>query len=280
MNNLYLVIIILFFSQSFGQSHDISEHIRFLSSDSLKGRQTGSQEEKIASEYIYRELQKYKLKVSVDTFSFLYNEKEYTSQNIIAKSKTRPKKKTIILMAHYDHIGLGEYKSFGFSKNLIHNGADDNASGIGLLLHLAKKLKNDKKYNYIFLATSGHELGLFGSEHFFNNHQKLIKNNTLVINFDMVGRLNDSSSVKINGKDFDLDYLNKLKSEKLKIELDTTNILPLDHKIFVDNKIPAFNVTTGTHEDYHRPSDDFEKINTEGIITISNFILCFLEKIK
>ncbi|HSU28607.1 MAG TPA: M20/M25/M40 family metallo-hydrolase [Chitinophagaceae bacterium] len=184
---------------------------------------------------------------------------------------------TIVLGAHYDHLGYGEDGgSLDPAKTKsIHNGADDNASGTAALIELARKLKgsNSKKDNYLFIAFSGEELGLFGSKHFTENPTIDLKTVDCMINMDMVGRLNDSSKVVTVGgygtsPTWGLLFNNvndpHIFNNRLVFRFDSTGTGPSDHTSFYRKDIPVLFYFTGIHSDYHKPSDDADKINYRG----------------
>lgn len=190
---------------------------------------------------------------------------------------------TVVLGAHLDHLGYGED---GNSRSTsatpeIHNGADDNASGTAALIELARRLKNspEKGNNYLFIAFSGEELGLFGSKYFTEHPTIDLKSVNYMINMDMVGRLNDSSRVLTIGgygtsptwstvitKDyFGPGYHSTKKTAPLLlIRTDSSGTGPSDHTSFYRKEIPVLFYFTGLHSDYHKPSDDADKINYEG----------------
>jgi Zn-dependent M28 family amino/carboxypeptidase len=105
---------------------------------------------------------------------------------------------TLILGAHFDHLGMGTFGSLYEGKPAIHNGADDNASGVAMILELAQRLRDNKNLNYLFIAFTG-ENGLWGSNYFTDHPTIPLDSVTAMINFDMVGRLNISSQLAING---------------------------------------------------------------------------------
>jgi hypothetical protein len=186
---------------------------------------------------------------------------------------------TIILGAHYDHLGYGEdHNSLYVGKEpMIHNGADDNASGTSALLALSKELQQSKyqSFNYLLVAFSGEELGLYGSK-FFTEHPPVdFKNVNYMINMDMVGRLNDSThGITIGGFGTSPTWGNIIKMEDpyFKIKVDSAGSGPSDHTSFYRKDIPILFFFTGTHSDYHKPSDDADKINFEGIVQIIKYI--------
>lgn len=193
---------------------------------------------------------------------------------------------TVIIGAHYDHLGYGEDGGSldRTTGKHIHNGADDNASGTAALIELARMLKSSKatNNNYLFIAFSGEELGLFGSKYFTENPAIDLKSVDYMINMDMVGRLNDSSKTitiggygtspawaTVIGKEyFKTPNGNKKTAPDLTIRFDSSGTGPSDHTSFYRKDIPVLFYFTGTHSDYHKPSDDADKINYAGIETI------------
>lgn len=188
---------------------------------------------------------------------------------------------TVILGAHYDHLGYGEDENsmIRTANPGLHNGADDNASGTAALIELARLLKNDKKsaYNYLFIAFSGEELGLLGSKHFTENASVPLSSVNYMINMDMVGRLNDSSkSLTIGGYGTSPSWSSTLSSLKqikqFTVKYDSSGTGPSDHASFYRKDIPVLFFFTGLHSDYHKPSDDADKINFEGEYRIVQLI--------
>ncbi len=178
----------------------------------------------------------------------------------------------IIVGAHLDHLGYGGKGSGSLQpdKNAIHNGADDNASGIAGLIELAEKLANNPKplkKDVLFVAFDAEEKGLLGSKHFVNNSVINLENVAAMLNMDMIGRLKDSS-LTVGGTGTSplfeplLDSLQNV--HKLKISYSKEGFGPSDHSSFYIKDIPVLFFFTGTHEDYHKPSDDWEKINPAG----------------
>lgn len=194
---------------------------------------------------------------------------------------------TVILGAHFDHLGYGEdgNSMLRTGEHLIHNGADDNASGTAALIELARILKESKlnKNNYLFVAFSGEELGLFGSKYFVENPTINLSNVNYMINMDMVGRLNDSSKVlTIGGYGTSPEWssLISLKNKKspFLIKIDSSGTGPSDHTSFYRKEIPVLFFFTGLHADYHKPTDDFDKINYKGELAVIDYIYSLIEK--
>lgn len=187
---------------------------------------------------------------------------------------------TIILGAHYDHLGYGEDNNSRHTGDAsIHNGADDNASGTAALLELSRilKTKGPKEYNYLFLAFSGEELGLYGSKYFTDHPTLPLSDVHYMINMDMVGRMNDSSkTITIGGVGTSPSWGSLLFAEKkpaFSIKVDSSGTGPSDHTSFYRKDIPVLFFFTGLHTDYHKPSDDFDKINYHGQLQVVNYIV-------
>jgi len=188
---------------------------------------------------------------------------------------------TVVIGAHYDHLGYGEdgNSMLRTGEKLIHNGADDNASGTAAMIELARLMKasKDKKNNYLFLAFSAEELGLNGSKYFADHPTVDLAKTTYMINMDMVGRLNDSTKVLTVGgygtSPWWGSYFASNKSNKyFTLKFDSSGTGPSDHTSFYRKDIPVLFFFTGLHGDYHRPSDDFDKINYVGEVMIIKLV--------
>ena len=190
-------------------------------------------------------------------------------------------KETVVVGAHYDHLGYGGTSSLARLKKMaIHNGADDNASGTTAIIELARRFANDPNRlgrRIVFIAFSGEELGLLGSSYYVKNPLVPLKDTVAMVNLDMVGRLSpDKESGKgklqIHGtgtaKSFEklIDDLNK--DFKFQISKKKSGFGPSDHSSFYGKAVPVFFFFTGTHDNYHKPSDTFEKVNYDGMIRI------------
>jgi aminopeptidase YwaD len=192
---------------------------------------------------------------------------------------------TIVFGAHFDHLGYGEdgNSMVRTGEKMIHNGADDNASGTAALIELAKLMKKSKgkKQNYLFLAFSGEELGLFGSKYFVEHPTVPLTSVDYMINMDMVGRLNDSTkTVTIGGFGTSPAWpavINRDQKTPFAIKIDSSGTGPSDHTSFYRKDIPVLFFFTGLHSDYHRPSDDAPKINYMGEYTIVKYIYSLVQ---
>ena len=255
--------------------------INYLASDSLKGRATGSAEEILAADYIYNELNSInKCKVNYQQFEIKLEDTLLNSQNVIGFINNKAQS-TVLFMAHYDHLGFGGELSLSKGKHEIHNGADDNASGVALMLSMANKLVNGPKdYNYLFLACSGHEIGLYGSKYFYNHFKKKYKPVHLVINFDMVGRLNSDSSLFYDCTDNLEQSINTLNHKTPVLTKSVADRLnTLDSKWWVNSNISVITFSSGRHIDYHKTSDDIKYINFKGMATIEHWLFEWLKLI-
>ncbi len=270
----------------------IKEDVTFLADDALKGRETGTEGERMAADYIAKRFKELKLTPKgtdgfFQDFSFKnsnnpHGETEFvsatdsttTGRNVIALLDNKAQN-TIVIGAHYDHLGYGGQGSLHRGEEAIHNGADDNASGVSLVLDLASKLKNaNTNNNYLFMAFSGEEIGLLGSNYFVKNPTIDADNMNYMINLDMVGRLKADSTLAVHGVGTSPIFKQVVKSSNdyFKLIESESGVGPSDHTSFYLNDVPVLFFFTGQHEDYHKPGDDSEKLNYEGMELISDYI--------
>ncbi|WP_460220363.1 M28 family peptidase [Psychroserpens sp. MEBiC05023] len=272
----------------------IEEDVVFLASDELEGRQTGTDGEKAAANYIAERFenlgllpkgtdgyfQPFSFKPQTDPHQVVHytikdGDSTITGTNVIGFMDNKAEH-TIIIGAHYDHLGYGAEGSLyrGETKE-IHNGADDNASGVAVLLNLASKLKSfNKGNNYLFMAFSGEEMGLLGSNYFTKKPTIDLKMANYMLNMDMVGRLKQDSTLAVYGVGTSpiLKQVVKANNSKFKIIENESGVGPSDHTSFYNSDIPVLHFFTGQHEDYHKPGDDTPKLNYGGMTMISSYI--------
>jgi len=277
----------------------IQKHISFLASDKLKGRGTSSPEELLTANYIAAEFKKAGLtafnKSYLKPFSFkknldphdtsLANVKERFSNNVVGFLDNKAPY-TIVIGAHYDHLGLGHDRNSldANPEGKIHNGADDNASGTTGVIELAHFFSSNKKtepYNFLFICFSGEELGLLGSKKWCDNPDIDLKTVNYMVNMDMIGRLNDSTHKLIvygvgTSPSF-VPLIDNIRTQ-LSIKKDSAGIGPSDQTSFYLKDIPVLHFFTGQHSDYHKPSDDAEKVNYKGEVEVLNYIVSIIEK--
>lgn len=174
---------------------------------------------------------------------------------------------TIVLGAHYDHLGYGEDKNALDTGHVVHNGADDNASGTAALIELTRKLykKAPKGNNYLIIHFSGEELGLFGSKYWLEHPTKQIAPNYM-INMDMVGRYDTARKLTVGGYGTSPVWGQIIPSvaRGLAYKIDSAGSGPSDHASFYRKDIPVLFLFTGSHSDYHKATDDWDKIQYAG----------------
>ncbi|MFD0799647.1 M28 family peptidase [Maribacter chungangensis] len=271
----------------------LQEDISFLANDSLLGRETGTPQELMAASYIQQRMenigllpkgnagtyfQTFTFKPKTDPHSeaqFVSGDGTITGTNVIGYIDNNTDK-TVIIGAHYDHLGMGGEGSLYAEGEAIHNGADDNASGVGIMLQLAQRLQDTLTgSNYLFIGFSGEEMGLLGSNYFCKNPTIDFDSANYMINMDMVGRLREDKTLSITGTGTAPVWNQVLNSTNahFKLVLGESGMGPSDHTSFYLQDIPALHFFTGQHEDYHKPSDDSEKLNYEGMKMIEDYIV-------
>ncbi|MHB1195957.1 MAG: M20/M25/M40 family metallo-hydrolase [Lutibacter sp.] len=267
--------------------------IAYLASNELEGRLIGSKGEKLASEYIsdrYKNLglsgightdsylQAFEVKPKINPHSMIKDTATIIGHNIVGFLNNKAEK-TVIIGAHYDHLGYGEMGGslYAGKEKQIHNGADDNASGVAAMLAIAERVKAKKlkTYNYLFLAFSGEEEGLWGSNYFSKNPTINLNKVAFMINMDMVGRLDEEKRIAIHGSGtapvWD-SVIDTIKVPEFKIKKHESGVGPSDHTSFYLQDLPVLHFFTGQHENYHKPSDDAELINYAGLDLIVDYI--------
>ncbi len=220
---------------------------------------------------------KTKIKFTTDV-----NYKEAKTQNVVAileGSDMNLKNEYIVIGAHYDHLGMGGHGSGSRRPDTlaVHNGADDNASGVASILELAEKLSKEKthKRSVVFIAFGAEEMGLLGSKFFVKSKLIDTKKIKAMLNFDMVGRF-DSKTRNIvisgtgSGKEIE-DLLKSKNTSNFSLSFSKEGYGPSDHASFYAEDIPVIYFSTGAHDDYHTPKDDLEFINIDGQKELTNF---------
>ena len=187
---------------------------------------------------------------------------------------------TIVVGAHYDHIGRGGMNSLAFGSHEIHNGADDNASGTAMVMELARRLAARPEplpRRVVFMAFSGEEEGLLGSAYYAAHPLYPLKDTAVMVNFDMVGRLNPESELTIFGAGTVeglgelVDSLGKSQGLKVRRVAGTGGEFSAsDHYSFYTKNVPVLFAFTGNHPQYHKPGDDIELINANGMARIAD----------
>jgi len=291
---------ILFFSIMINAQNGIKAetfytHDKYLSSDKMQGRFPGTKGNNDAAAYIAKYFKKYGLKKFNDNYfqSFSLFVKEglnkvksdsVKTQNVVGYiegSDEKLKNEFIVIGAHYDHWGWGGKNSGSKKKDTvaIHNGADDNASGVSALLCIAEELSKaavKPKRSIIFISFSGEEEGLLGSKYFIS-HLPVEKTAVKVmLNMDMVGRLNEEKQIYMGGAGTFPDGVSLMKklgeNSGLNPVIHAGEVGGSDHVSFYKSSISVIGFHTGGHPQYHTPEDDIDLINIEGGALVAKYI--------
>ncbi|WP_417370346.1 M20/M25/M40 family metallo-hydrolase [Gelidibacter japonicus] len=294
---LLFSFLILSYYSSFSQAeiteHEIKDHTLFLASEKNAGRYPGTKANRAVVKYIVKDFKKQGLL----PFAKNYKQKFKARLRVEKGQPEKPLAKTcnvvaylegndpilkneyIILGAHYDHLGMGGPSSKSDKKNTIHYGADDNASGTATLLEIAEKVavnKSQLKRSIIFIAFGAEEQGLLGSQYFVDNPLVPLSQIKLMINMDMVGRLNTDNHVYMNGAGTfpgGVEFMQNLgESLSLTPIVHAGSVGGSDHVSFFKKDISVLGVHTGAHPEYHRPEDTADLINVPGQKQVSDYI--------
>lgn len=264
---------------------NLRRDVSWLASDKRKGRGTGSKEERKSAAYLAKQFKKIGLAPKGDNGTWLHHftfrrtdphgnvaadAAQIESQNVAAFLDNGAPY-TIVIGAHYDHLGLGhDHNSLEANPDgKIHNGADDNASGTAGVVELARYFaQNGQKesHNFLFLCFSGEELGLVGSKKFVERPTIDLSKVSFMLNMDMIGRLNAEKRLVVGGVGTAPNFvptINNLKGD-MSVKLDSAGVGPSDQTSFYLKDIPVLFFFTGQHSDYHKPSDDVDKVNFAG----------------
>lgn len=298
-----VIILLLFVCKSFAQAEitekEIKAHIDFLASDKNKGRYPGTRESKKVVKYISRDFKKTGIKPygTIRPYGYRYE------QNFIAKLRLKKgqkdtmyaqtcnvigfipgndpalSKEFIVLGAHYDHLGMGGASSKKPDTIAVHHGADDNASGTAALLEIGEKLSANRnliKRSILLIAFGAEEQGLLGSKYFVEHPVIPLSQIKLMINMDMVGRLNNEKQVYMGGAGTFADGVNLMtelgKSLGLNPVVHAGEVGGSDHVSFYNKNVPVLGIHTGGHPQYHTPEDVSGLINIDGEKLVCDYI--------
>jgi len=272
---------------------DAAWHVSNLASDKMEGRMTASRGIRRAGEYIAFHLFFAGVAPAGDegTFFQAFPYRDTSCRNVIGVlPPTDGSDEYVLIGAHYDHIGFGEIESRAEEdeRHLIHNGADDNASGVAVVLELAAAYgADDNAFNsprrgLIFAFWSGEEVGVLGSTHFAANPCVPIQQIVAYLNFDMVGHLKDNTLVvqgvgSSSGWGRWLERRNIRAGFDLRIQEDPYQ--PTDTIAIYPKGIPVLGFFTGLHDLYNTPNDDPETLNYEGIERIASFAKSIIDSV-
>jgi len=280
-------------AQSTPESYTLLSDVRYLASDQLGGRMTGSPGADSAATYIARRFADAGLQPSSQGWfqSFEVSRDApavaqlrlgaISGRNVIGVLPGKDpvlRNEIVIVGAHYDHLGMGGPGSGAMDYdvlNQVHNGADDNASGTAALIHIAGRLAaNPPARTVVFIAFTGEELGLLGSAYYVKHPLYPLRATLAMVNLDMVGRLRNKRLIAYGAetaKEFPalLDSLNWYAGFDLKAQGDGYG--PSDQASFFLAKLPVLYFFTDLHEDYHRATDDWDKVNSDGLLRVADF---------
>jgi hypothetical protein len=264
------------------------ETVRFLSSDELRGRGLGTGELDRAARFIAGRFQEAGLEPAGNSEGSYFQtwedqsgtpERRVNLRNVVGIIPGRnPERRaqSVVVGAHYDHLGLGWPDVREEHRGKIHHGADDNASGVAVLLELAQVLGKSLKPNstVVFVAFTGEEAGRKGSKYFVGNQKRYPSEQCLgMVNLDTVGRLEEKKLLVLGAGSATewvhifrgAGYVTGVGVETVSRELDSS-----DQKSFQEAGVPAVQLFTGPHLDYHRPTDTVDKIDPEGLLKVAS----------
>jgi hypothetical protein len=275
--------------------------VRYLADDLLEGRLSGSVGERCAAEYIAVEFERIGLAPGGVQGGYLQPVSLRTVMNphapagvgmnvvgVLEGSDPELRDETVVLGAHHDHLGRGElFGSLATADDpddAIHNGADDNASGVGVLLAAAEALAAGPApaRTIVFVTFTGEEFGLLGSAHYVENPATPLEGTVAMVNLDMVGRLEEDPLI-VNGtgtaEEWDV-LLDSLEvAEGIPMVRSPEGFGPSDHTSFYARDIPVLHLFTNVHGDYHRPSDEWHQVDREGMDRIASLVTGILRDV-
>jgi aminopeptidase N len=259
------------------------ETVKYLSSDELKGREIGTPEIDKAADYIAEKFKEAGLMPGGDNGSFFQQwdnpHGKIGLKNVIAAipgKKPEFARESVVIGAHYDHLGLGMSIGRSEDKGKIHPGADDNASGVAVLLELARVLKESLKpdRSIVFVAFTGEEAGKLGSKHYVATQKQWPADKCVgMVNLDTVGRLGKKKLLVLGAGSAaewvhifrGAGFVTGVDIETVSEELDSS-----DQKSFQEASVPAVQLFSGPHLDYHRPTDTADKIDAAGLVKVAS----------
>lgn len=258
---------------------DLKRHVATLASDTLEGREAGTRGGQAAAAYLAGELRRLKLSPAGEGNGY-FQDFPPGFRNVLALlpgDDVRLRNEVIVIGAHYDHVGMGNQRTSFGPLGQIHNGADDNASGTSVVLELCEYFAAGPALprTVMFAFWDAEEIGLLGSKHWVSHPtipRERIKFN---INLDMVGRLRNSEVVVVGTRTAaGLRQRAARSNANVGLQLLFANAMAddTDHYSFFQRGVPVLHFDTGKHDDYHRPSDDAEKLNFAGLQQIGQLV--------
>ncbi len=260
-------------------AHELHEHLSVLADDAYEGRLAGSRGGRAAANYLASRLSEYGLVPAGEdgTWFQTFNRGYRNILAMLPGSDPELANEVVILGAHYDHVGYGSSKTSNGPTGQIHNGADDNASGVSALLEVMEALQLGQispRRSILFAFWDGEELGLVGSRHWLAHPTVPRERVQLLLNADMIGWLR-GGRLEINGSRSGYGlrrFLSGELDEPLQLDFNWNLKANSDHWPFFERQIPVVTFHTGLHDHYHRPTDDVARINQEGLEQVSRYI--------
>lgn len=281
------------FSQTDITEHELKSHIKFLTSEKNAGRYPGGKENRWVVNYIKKEFRQLEIKPFNGRYRQIFKAELRVDKGIDQKPVVKTcnvlgyiegsdpllKNQYIVLGAHYDHLGLGGPSSKSDKRGVVYPGADDNASGTAALLEIAEKLstyRSQLKRSILFIAFGAEEQGLLGSKYFVEHPTVPLSQIKLMINLDMVGRLNQEKQVYMGGAGtfpHGVDFMTTLgRSLGLNPGVHAGSVGGSDHVSFYRKGISVLGIHTGGHPQYHTPEDTLDLINLKGEKMVCEYV--------
>jgi membrane-associated protease RseP (regulator of RpoE activity) len=263
-------------------SEDAQNIVNTLADDALEGRETGTRGGRAAGAYLGQQFQRLKLRGGAADGGY-YQPFGSNSRNLlgwIEGSDPELKKQYVMVTAHYDHVGYGRASNSFGPIGRIHNGADDNASGDAGILEIANafnQLPQPPKRSVMFALWDAEEEGLLGSKYWIEHPTVPLSSVAAILNVDMIGRLRSNHLIIYGGRSsYGWRQMLSRDNERTALALDFDWLMKADsdHQPFFAAGVPVLMLHTGLHEDYHRPSDKADKINSAGLKLVSQLLFC------
>ncbi len=238
----------------------LREHAGFLAGDACEGRATGEPGERRAAEYIAAQFRKAGIEPVIQEFQGHGT----TGRNVVGVVRGTLDE-AVVVGAHYDHLGRDE------KRGRTYYGADDNASGVAVMLEVARRFAaRPTGRTLVFAAFSGEEMGLYGSRYYVTKPVVPLEKTVAMINLDMVGRLRET--LVVFGADTGDRFREHLGKSAIPLAFNKDAIGPSDHTSFVLKGVPSVHLFTGSHTDYHKPTDTPDKLNYEGMGKVAGLV--------
>lgn len=267
-----------------------ASHVRYLADDALQGRLAGSDGERCAAAYIVGVFERLGLRPAGPDGTWYHEVSLASTLNphlpggsgrnlaaVLPGTDPRLRDEYVVIGAHYDHLGMGGTGSLAPGVEAVHNGADDNASGVAALLEAARALAagTSPARSVLFVAFTGEEMGLLGSNQFVGSGVVPADRMKAMLNMDMVGRLGDDPLI-VYGVDTAEEWRPLVESAARRYDVTVAargeGYGPSDHTSFYTRDIPVLHFFTNVHGDYHQPGDDWEKIDTDGVQRVAGMV--------